>query len=248
MAGWPGGRRRARAPCWPCGPVPGRCPCPAGRPPSCARWRTAGRRASVPPRGRRRPRRGPGGRARPQRGRGGGSRPGSRSGWPGWGPDRRSGRCSWPRCCGLSRSSSPAGPPFAAASGPGTDQPTERRSCTRTPGSPARGPRRAGPRSGRQKPRGWARPPARPGRCRGPAGLGRPCTRRGSAGAARRRASIAASSSSACPPPCVGSSYVTVNVPGDRALAQAACGSRRTEYSVFPVRRSSMPSTSITTP
>jgi len=63
---------------------------------------------------------------------------GSRSGWRCSGPARIPARRSWPRCCGRSRSSSPAGPPSAIASGPGTDRQTGCRSSGRTPGSPAR--------------------------------------------------------------------------------------------------------------
>ena len=192
---WRGGRRRARAPWRPCGPGPGRCPCPAGTPPSCARRRTAGCRASGLPPGRRSPRRGPGGTARRRPGRGRGSRAGSRPGWPGPGPARRPARRSWPRWRGRSRSSSPAGPPSAAASRPGTDRRTGCRSSARTPGSPARSPTRAGPPpapGGRPAPRSRTRPgvPAVPVPAPGLAGRAR-ARRRGPAGTSRRPAATA---------------------------------------------------------
>ena len=98
--------------------------------------------------------------------------------------------------CGRSRSSSPAGPPSAAASGPGTGRPAGCRSFARTPGSPARSPTRAGPPSApcRQVPRSRTRPPCR---SRDPGGRPCSCTRRGSAGVPRRRAATAGSSPSA---------------------------------------------------
>ena len=63
----------------------------------------------MPP-GRRSPRREPGGTARPRYGRRRGTITGQSLWVPKPGPARRPAQRSWPRCCGRSRSSSPAGP------------------------------------------------------------------------------------------------------------------------------------------